>query len=205
MSRFHFFFLAAAAAGSLLVRSADNRDAEKWNVKVLDKGKLPAPATSKGLTYEKDIKPILKESCFGCHGEDRQRGEMRLDSLTSALKGGEHGKMIVPGKSAESPLVFAAAQVNDDLAMPPKRRPGGPGGFQPPPDVVKRFDKNADGKLDDKEREAMQAEFRSQRGGGPGGPGGPGGAGRGPGGPPAKPLTPEQVALIRAWIDQGAK
>jgi hypothetical protein len=54
-------------------------------------------------------------------------------------------------------------------------------------------------------------------GGGPGGPGGPGG-GRGPGGPggpgapggggfgpPPKPLTAEQVGLIRAWIDQGAK
>jgi hypothetical protein len=44
--------------------------------------------------------------------------------------------------------------------------------------------------------------------GGPqGGPGGPGGSG-GPGGgfgPPPKPLTPEQVGLIRAWIQQGAK
>jgi hypothetical protein len=146
---------------------------------------------------------------------------MRLDSLQAALKGGEQGKVIVPGKSAESLLVFAAAQVNDDVAMPPKGRPGGPGGrpggpgpggqggFQPPPDVVKRFDKDGDGKLDDKEREAMQAEFRARRGGGPNGPGagpgGAGGAGRGPGGPPAKPLTSEQVSLIRAWIDQGAK
>lgn len=39
-----------------------------------------------------------------------------------------------------------------------------------------------------------------QRGGGPGGPGGFGG----PGGAPAKPLTPVQVGLVRAWIDQGA-
>jgi len=38
---------------------------------------------------------------------------------------------------------------------------------------------------------------------GPGGPGGPGGP-RGFG-PPATPLTPEQVGLVRAWIDQGAK
>ena len=51
-----------------------------------------------------------------------------------------------------------------------------------------------------------------QRSGGPGGPGGPpdgkGGPGPEPGkqqGPPPKPLTPEQVGLVRAWIDQGAK
>jgi hypothetical protein len=50
-------------------------------------------------------------------------------------------------------------------------------------------------------------------GGGPGGPGGPGGQGGGPGGPgglggfgpPPPPLTAEQVGLVRAWIDQGAK
>src|SRR6185369_6000961 len=39
-------------------------------------------------------------------------------------------------------------------------------------------------------------------GGGAGGAGGPGAAGSGPA---PKPLTPEQVGLVRAWIDQGAK
>ena len=93
----------------------------------------------------------------------------------------EDGKVIVPGDSKKSLLVIAAAQIDDETAMPPKRGPGrggprGPGG--PPPGD----------------------------GGGPGGPGGPGSPG-GPGGfgPPPKPLTAEQVGMLRAWVDQGAK
>jgi hypothetical protein len=212
--------------------SAADADHDEWDISKLDAAKLPPAATAKGLTYEKDIKPMLEASCFRCHGEDRQRGELRLDSREALLKGGENGKIIDPGHATKSIMVFAAAQVNDDVAMPPKRRPrgpggpGGPGGFEPPPDVVKKYDKDGDGKLNDAEREAMIAEFRAQRGGpggpggpqggrppqggpggpqGRGGPGGPGGPGGGPGGPPPKPLTPDQVGILRAWIDQGAK
>lgn len=189
-------------------------DHAKWDISKLDPGKLPAASGKKGITYQKDIRPLLEASCFNCHGEERQRGELRLDSLEALLKGGETGKIVTPGSSAKSLLVYAAAQVNDDIAMPPKRPaggppgppggPGGPGSFQPPPDVLKRFDKDGDGQLNESERRAMAAEFRpggGQQGGGPGNR--PGGPGR-PGGPP-KPLTAEQVGLLRAWIDQGAK
>src|SRR6266705_5871550 len=175
-----------------------------WDISKLDVSKLPPAADKKGLTYAKDIRPLLQASCLRSHGEERPKGDLRLDSLEAVLKGGKDGKVILPGSSKKSPLVFAVAQVNDDLAMPPKRGPGGrggpggqfgggpggpgnrppggPGGGNPPP------------------------------GGPPGGPAGPGGPGgpRGPGGfggggPPPKPLTTEQVALVRAWIDQGAK
>src|SRR5437660_10760178 len=128
---------------------------------------------------------MFESSCFRCHGEEKQKGELRLDSLQAVLKGGEDGKVIIPGASKKSLLVIAAARIDDETAMPPKPKPGGPGGNRP---------------------------------GGPGGRGGPGspggaGGGRGPGGPggpggfgpPPKPLTPEQVGLIRAWVDQGAK
>ena len=132
----------------------------------VDISKLPPASTQQGVTYAKDIKPIFEDSCFRCHGSEKQKGGLRLDSLEAALKGGKDnkGKDVVPGKSAESHLVIAVAQLDEKSAMPPKRK-GPPGG-------------------------------------GPGGPGGPGG---GHGGPPAKVLTAEQVGLVRAWIDQGAK
>jgi hypothetical protein len=82
------------------------------------------------VTYEKDIRAIFAENCFRCHGAERAKGEIRLDSLEAVLKGGEDGKIVVPGDSANSPLVLAVARVNERSAMPPIRKPK-PGG--PPP------------------------------------------------------------------------
>jgi len=144
----------------------------------VDLSKLPTPSSKKGLTYAKDIKPLLEASCIRCHGEEKQKGDLRLDTLEAVLKGGENGKVVVPGKGKESLLVVAISQLDEETAMPPKRKgggPGGPGGNRP----------------------------------GPGGPGGPppgGGGFGGPGGPNMpKPMTAEEVGLVRAWIDQGAK
>src|SRR5437016_5662432 len=101
---------------------------KKLDISKIDVSKLPSAADRKGVTYAKDIRPIFEASCFRCHGEERQKGDLRLDSLEAALKGGEDGKVIVPGASKKSLLVIAAARIDDELAMPPKRKPGGPGG-----------------------------------------------------------------------------
>src|SRR2546426_12675735 len=93
-----------------------------------DLSKLPPPADKKALTYAKDIRPLFEASCFRCHGEERQKGELRLDSLEAVLKGGADGKVVVPGASKQSLLLIAAARIDDETAMPPKPKPGGPGG-----------------------------------------------------------------------------
>lgn len=111
--------------------------------KKVDISKLPPPADKKGLTYAKDIKPLFEKSCFKCHGPEKAKGDLRVDSLEAALKGSEHGKIIETGKSEKSRLVHSVARLDPDEAMPPE------------------------GKGD--------------------------------------PWTKEQVALLRAWIDQGAK
>ena len=142
----------------------------------VDLGKLPPPAAKKDLDYAKDIRPLFEASCIRCHGQDRPKAGLRLDSLQGVLKGGED-KVVTPNNSAHSLLVVAAAQLDEETAMPPKKRPGrgGPGGPNGGP-------------------------------GGTNGPAGPGqGQGPGRGGPPAKPLTADEVGLVRAWIDQGAK
>lgn len=83
--------------------------------------KLPPPSGKKGLTYEKDIKPIFEKSCIECHGPEKQKGRVRLDSLEATLKSAK-GKAVMPGKSAESLLVLAVARVTEEPAhhMPPK-------------------------------------------------------------------------------------
>jgi hypothetical protein len=165
---------------------------DKWNIEKVDTSKLPPPAETKGVTYEKDIRPLFEGSCVRCHGAQRPKGDLRLDSREAVLKGGKDGHAVVPGDSKKSLLVAAAARVNDDIAMPPKFRPrrGGPGG---PGGGPAGGPGNGPGGAPPQGGENPPA-------GGPGGPGGQRGFG-----PPPKPLTPEQVALVRAWIDQGAK
>jgi mono/diheme cytochrome c family protein len=115
--------------------------------KAVDLSKLPPASDKKGVTYATDIKPLFDKSCVNCHGAERPKARLRLDSLEGALKGGEDGKVVLSGDSAGSLLVHNVAHA------------GNPDGYMPPP---------------------------RNRGNIP-------------------PLTKEQIGLIRAWIDQGAK
>jgi len=174
---------------------------DKWDITKLDVSKLPPAAKKTGLTYANDVRPLLETSCLRCHGEDRPKADLRLDSLESVLKGGKDGKVVIPGNSKSSLLIAAAAQVNDEVAMPPKRGPGGPGGFGGPGGRGVGGPPGAGGGNGPSANGPGGAGPRGPNGNGPGG--GPQGGFRG--GPPAKALTVDQVSLIRAWIDQGAK
>ena len=124
---------ALAVAGITSLRASD-----------VDISKLPPVAAKKDVTYAKDIKPVLEKSCFKCHGEEKQKAKLRLDSIDAIVKkGSENGPVVVVGKSEKSSLVHTVAGLIEDMQMPP------------------------DGKGD--------------------------------------PLTKDQIGLVRAWIDQGAK
>ncbi len=171
---------------------------EKFDFSKLDLSKLPPAANRKNVTYEKDIKPLFDSSCIRCHGQERPKGGLRLDSLEAALKGGKDGKVIDAGDSKKSALVIAVAQLDEETAMPPKRRPGrgGPGGVTRPGGP--RENTPPDGSSGN--HPGTGAESGPSRP-----PGRPGGFGGGGFGPPPKALSPEEVGLVRAWIDQGAK
>lgn len=112
-----------------------------------DISKLPPPAAKKDLTYVKDIKPILENSCLNCHGAEKPKSKYRVDSREAMIKGGDSGDpAIVVGKSDKSPLIHYSADLVVDMEMPPTDK-----------------------------REKYPA------------------------------WTKEQIALVRAWIDQGAK
>ena len=101
---------------------------------------MPA-AASHQVDFVKEIQPILSNTCYECHGTLKQKGGLRLDEKATALKGGDSGALLVPGKGAESLLLLAVTGSKEDLARMPKKK---------------------------------------------------------------DPLTPEQIGLLRAWIDQGA-
>jgi len=88
--------------------------------KTVDVSKLPPASDAKDLTYDKNIKPIFQKSCFKCHGPDKQKAKLRVDTLKATLKGGEDGKVVEPGNSAKSVLVHNVARIGDeDDWMPP--------------------------------------------------------------------------------------
>ena len=175
----------------------------------VDWSKLPPAAATPGVTFDKDIAPVFKASCVRCHGAERPRAQLRLDTLEGVLKGTKQGPVLAAGDSANSLLVKSVSQLDPQTAMPPKPR-------------ARRGPQGAGSPMQPRDGNAVPGgpvteppHFRGPEGGddhGPGErpPGGPQGT-NGPGqrprkfGPPAKPLTPEQVGLVRAWIDQGAK
>ena len=101
---------------------------------------LPPPAPGP-VDFAHDIQPLLAASCLRCHGPERAKGGLRLDSRERALAGGDRGVALVPGDSAHSPLIRYVARLAPDLEMPPPEQ--------------------------------------------------------------GEPLTRAQVALLRAWIDEG--
>ena len=69
--------------------------------------------------FEKHVRPLLVEKCQSCHGAEKAKGGLRLDSRAALLKGGDSGPAAVPGKPAESLLVRAIGYTGE-LKMPPK-------------------------------------------------------------------------------------
>lgn len=75
------------------------------------------------VDYARDIQPILAKHCYLCHGPDKQKSDLRLDSVAKALEGGNSGPALVPGKSAESLLIQAVTGGGDAEKMPPEGPP----------------------------------------------------------------------------------
>jgi WD40 repeat protein len=100
---------------------------------------------SEPVDFEKEILPILKNNCLACHNQTKAKAGLILETPQSILKGGDSGPAAIPGKSAESLLLKAAAHM-EDPKMPPR-----------------------DNKVN------------------------------------ASDLKPEELGLLKLWIDQGAK
>ncbi|MDB5387868.1 MAG: repeat-containing protein [Planctomycetaceae bacterium] len=80
-------------------------------------------AADKPVTYDEQIRPILKQYCFKCHGEDQQKADLNLSAFRSVVKGGSAGKVVIAGRASAS-LLFQAI-TNEDAAarMPPNNPP----------------------------------------------------------------------------------
>ncbi len=88
-----------------------------------------APSDAQLEFFEKEIRPVLADHCYKCHGEKKQKSGLRLDSREFILKGGEVGPVVVPGKPEISRLILSVnhakgpdiyAMPGEDEKLPPK-------------------------------------------------------------------------------------
>ena len=86
--------------------------------------------------FHREVRPILESTCIQCHGIEKQKGGLRLDTLANAKKGGDSGSALVPGNLEDSLLldrIFLPA--DDDEIMPPENGPLSPA----QQDILKRW------------------------------------------------------------------
>ena len=81
------------------------------------------PLAAAAADFERDIRPILQRHCVECHGPKKQKGELRLDAKSFALKGGHDGPAFVAGDPAKSPLFQRITSTDDDERMPAQADP----------------------------------------------------------------------------------
>ncbi len=85
-------------------------------------GEEQAPTPEQVKFFETNVRPVLANHCYKCHGAEKQKGDLRLDSATAILKGGLNGPSVIPGKADDSLLIKAISHNDADLKMPPDEK-----------------------------------------------------------------------------------
>ncbi len=73
------------------------------------------------VDFGRDVQPLLKQYCIGCHGPSQQMNGFRLDRRRDAMRGGTSSNVIVPGNSAVSGLYRKLIGTGDGTQMPPTK------------------------------------------------------------------------------------
>jgi hypothetical protein len=82
------------------------------------------PCTVRGeIGFNRDVRPILSENCFSCHGFDKKgrKADLRLDTRDGAVARRDGSAVVVPGKPEASELIARILSADDDEVMPPKK------------------------------------------------------------------------------------
>ena len=79
-----------------------------------------SPAFAAEIDFAHEVVPVLKQHCGKCHTGDQKKGGLSLNTRETTLVGGESGKIVVSGKSAESELIQRLTSDDPDVKMPPE-------------------------------------------------------------------------------------
>ena len=72
--------------------------------------------------FEKDVRPILSNRCYECHGTKKKKGSLRMDNIGYMKTGGDSGPALVPGDPDKSLIIEAIRYKDPDFEMPPKEK-----------------------------------------------------------------------------------
>ena len=108
-----------------LVAAAAVTAAGVWSLAPARAADAPNPEGVK--LFEAKIRPILAQNCVGCHGPEKQKGGLRLDTYDNMIKGGKDDndkpmKVVEPGNPDKSPMIEAVEYKNEDMQMPPPKK-----------------------------------------------------------------------------------
>jgi uncharacterized membrane protein len=84
---------------------------------------IPVADVQEAAIYPDLVQPLLQTKCYSCHGENKQKGGLRMDDTLSLMKGGEDGVVLSPRKAGESEMVRRILlPVDNDDHMPPREK-----------------------------------------------------------------------------------
>src|SRR5260370_42361695 len=118
--------IVAVTGGIFLVHAHDKSQVGKSQVvgkvatEVADAGGVPIPHRP---DWNWDVRPILSQNCFSCHGQGMQKAGLRLDIDKAAydpIPEDKNKRAIVPGNPGKSELYKRIVSTNADYRMPPK-------------------------------------------------------------------------------------
>src|SRR5262249_31928265 len=125
-SRLFHVFLWGIALSSLSVLAAFIRwghgSTPPDNEQRTEASEATANQTAAETFFEAKIRPVPDGTCFKCHGGEKVRGGLRLDSRSALLQGGDSGAAVVPGDAEKSLLIEAIRYTHEDIKMPPGKQ-----------------------------------------------------------------------------------
>ncbi|HZJ69524.1 MAG TPA: c-type cytochrome domain-containing protein, partial [Planctomycetota bacterium] len=119
---------AGAAAGASAGAPGGAKSADAGD----DGGAVATDAAERGASpshddlqfFEQEVRPILADNCFECHGPTlaKVKGGLRMTGRAAFLQGGDGGPALVPGSLKSSRMLRAVRYSDAELRMPPKHR-----------------------------------------------------------------------------------
>src|SRR5262245_60122415 len=88
---------------------------------LLAAGAPPGAQPASGVDFQREVRPILSENCFHCHGPDKatRMADLRLDTRDGIFSARPNGSVVAPGSAGTSLLFERISHEKDSMRMPP--------------------------------------------------------------------------------------